>query len=99
MGIFNILPVTSMALVLVGALMANQISEIDFSDKVIGLASFMTILGMVLTYSVADGIAFGFITYSIGMIAQGKAKEVHPLIYIFSIGFIIYFAIYSIMFI
>ncbi|NLK12395.1 MAG: NCS2 family permease, partial [Candidatus Phytoplasma sp.] len=87
-----------MALVLVGALMATQMSEIDWSDKVIAVSSFMTILGMVLTYSVADGIAFGFITYSIAMIAQGRRKEVHPLIYIFSVGFILYFALYSVNF-
>ena len=98
MGVFFIQSVTAMALVLVGALMATQMSEIDWSDKVIAVSSFMTILGMVLTYSVADGIAFGFITYSIAMIAQGRRKEVHPLIYIFSVGFILYFALYSVNF-
>lgn len=98
MGVFNILPVTSMALVLVGVLMAGQISEIDWTDKAIAVSSFLTILGMVVTYSVSDGIAFGFITYSIAMIASRRGKEVPLLIYILSVGFIFYFALHAFMF-
>lgn len=99
MSVFSIFPITSMALVLVGVLMASQIAEIDWSDKAIAISAFLTIIGMVLTYSVSDGIAFGFISYAISMLAQKRGKEVHPLIYVFSIGFIIYFALYSKMFI
>lgn len=95
MGVFHIFPVTSMALVLVGVLMAGQIKDIDWDDKALALSSFFTIIMMVLTYSIADGIAFGFITYTIAKLSQGKYKEVHPLIYIFSLGFIIYFIFYS----
>ena len=83
MAIFGIYPVTSMALVLVGVLMVGQIGEIDWSDKAIAISSFMTILGMVLTYSVADGIAFGFITYSVAKLASGQGKQVNKIIYIF----------------
>lgn len=95
MPIFNIFPITSMALVLVGVLMATQIAEIDWNDKAIALSSFLTIIGMVLTYSVADGIAFGFISYAVAMLAQKRGKEVHPLIYVFSIAFVLYFILYS----
>ncbi|VEU83074.1 NCS2 family permease [Acholeplasma hippikon] len=95
MPIFNIFPITSMALVLVGVLMAGQIAEIDWSDKAVALASFLTIIGMVLSYSVADGIAFGFISYAVAMLAQKRGKEVHPLIYIFSVAFVVYFILYS----
>ena len=98
MGVFQIFPVTSMALILVGVLMAGQISEIDWSDKALAIGSFFTIIMMVLTYSVADGIAFGFITYTIAKIAQGKAKDVNLLIYVFSVGFLLYFAFYSLDF-
>lgn len=98
MGVFNILPVTSMALVLVGVLMASQISEIDWTDKAVAVSSFLTILGMVVTYSVSDGIAFGFITYSISMLASRRGKEVPVLIYILSLGFILYFALHAFMF-
>ncbi|VEU80517.1 NCS2 family permease [Haploplasma axanthum] len=98
MSVFGIFPVTSMALVLVGVLMAAQIKEINWDDKAIAIASFMTILGMVVTYSVSDGIAFGFISYSVSMLAQKRAKEVHPLIFILSVGFVIYFGVYSKLF-
>ncbi|CCV64881.1 Xanthine/uracil/vitamin C permease [Alteracholeplasma palmae J233] len=98
MSIFNVLSVTSMALILVGAIMAQQIGEINWSDKIIAISSFMTIIGMVVTYSVSDGIAFGFITYTVSMLASGKARKIHPLIYIFSAGFILYFAFYSVGF-
>ena len=53
---------------------------------------------MILAYSIADGIAFGFITYTIAKLAQGKPKEVHPLIYIFSVGFVVYFVLHSLNF-
>lgn len=95
MSIFSIYPVTAMALVLVGILMAGQISEIDWQDKALAVSSFLTILMMVLTYSVADGIAFGFISYSVAKLAQGKGKEVNPLIYVCSALFLVYFALYS----
>ncbi|MFA5560221.1 MAG: NCS2 family permease [Acholeplasmataceae bacterium] len=95
MAIFSVFPVTAMALILVGVLMAGQIAEIDWSDKALAIASFLTIIMMVLTYSVADGIAFGFISFSIAKLAQGKGKEIHPLIYIFSILFAVYFVLYS----
>ncbi|HHX78162.1 MAG TPA: NCS2 family permease [Acholeplasmataceae bacterium] len=95
MGIFQIFPITSMTLILVGVLMAGQFAEIDWSDKAIAIGSFFTIIMMILTYSVADGIAFGFITYTIAKIAQGKPKEVNLLIYVFSLGFILYFIFYS----
>ncbi|NLM33801.1 MAG: NCS2 family permease [Acholeplasmataceae bacterium] len=98
MAIFKIQEVTAMALVLVGVLMCEQIADIDWSDKASAIACFMTILMMLLTFSIADGIAFGFISYAIAKIAQGKPKEVHPLIYIFSIGFIFYFAFHSLDF-
>lgn len=91
MAIFGISAVTSMALVLVGALMVGQISEIDWSDKATALSAFMTILGMVLTYSVADGIAFGFITYTLANVGAGKVKDIKPIVWILDIIFIIYF--------
>lgn len=98
MGVFYIVQVTSMALILVGVLMASQIAEIDWQDKAIAISCFSTIIMMILAYSIADGIAFGFITYTIAKLAQGKPKEVHPLIYIFSVGFVVYFVLHSLNF-
>lgn len=98
MAIFSIFPITSMTLVLVGVLMAGHIKEIDWTDKPTMLSSFMTIIGMILTYSIADGIAFGFITYALSMAVSGKGKQVHWLIYVLSALFIFYFGLHSVGF-
>ena len=91
-AIFNS-AVTACALVLVGVLMMEQVKLINWDDKVSAVSCFITIIVMMLSYSIADGIAFGFITYTIGMLASGRWKKVHVLIYILSALFVIYFAV------
>jgi len=86
-------PVTAMALVLVGALMVGQLKEIDWNDKAIVIPAFLTIIFMLLTFSIATGIAVGFIFYPIVKVAQGKAKEVNVIMYILSVLFVIYFIV------
>ena len=86
-------PVTSMALVMVGALMVGQLKEIDWADKAIVIPAFLTIIFMILTYSIATGIAIGFIFYPIVMIAQGKAKEVNKVMYALAILFVLQFVL------
>ena len=86
-------PVTAMALVLVGALMIGQLKEIDWDDASIVVPAFLTIVFMLLTFSIATGIAIGFIFYPIVKIAQGKAKEVNVVMYILSLLFVLYFII------
>ena len=82
--------VTSAALVIVGILMFVQIREIEWDDMAIVASVFMTILMMVLTYSISLGIAFGFCTYVITSVASGKYKELNPLVWILFIIFILY---------
>lgn len=86
-------PVTAMALVLVGALMVGQLKDIDWSDMSIVIPSFLTITTMMLTFSIATGIAVGFIFYPLVKLAQGKAKEVNIIMYILSALFIIFFIV------
>ncbi len=74
-------PVTAMALVLVGALMIKQLKFIDWDDIAFQIGTFFTILMMVLTFSISDGIAFGFISYVIVMVASKRYREVHPIMY------------------
>ncbi|WP_147533466.1 NCS2 family permease [Bacillus marasmi] len=83
--------VTAPALIIVGALMATEISRINWSNFYIVIPSFVTIIMMPLTYSVATGIALGFILYPISMIAMNKTKEVHPIMYVLCLTFIGYF--------
>ncbi|WP_035345364.1 NCS2 family permease [Haploplasma modicum] len=82
-------PVTSMALVLVGSLMISSLKDLDWENKVSVTSGFMTIVGMILFYSIADGIAFGIITYLVMMLASGKFKKVNLTVYILSALFII----------
>ncbi|WP_018663233.1 NCS2 family permease [Heyndrickxia acidiproducens] len=83
--------VTSPALIIVGALMAMQIRVINWSRLEIAIPAFITIIMMPLTYSVATGIALGFILYPIAMLVLGKAKQVHPLMYVLFVAFVAYF--------
>lgn len=85
--------VTAPALIVVGALMAMQVSNINWGKLEIAIPSFITIIMMPLSSSVATGIAFGFILYPLALIAQKRYKEVHPIMYVLSILFIIYFVL------
>lgn len=86
-------PVTAMALVMVGALMVGQLKDIDWKDNAIVIPAFLTIMFMILSFSIATGIAVGFIFYPIVKIAQGKAKDVNLIMYILSVLFIIFFIV------
>ncbi|HZK43853.1 MAG TPA: NCS2 family permease [Syntrophomonadaceae bacterium] len=84
---------TAPALIIIGALMLQGITDIDFTDFSDALPAFLTIILMPLTYNIAQGIAFGFISYAIIKPLTGKAKEVHWLVYIIAIVFVINFAL------
>ena len=82
--------VTAAALVIVGILMMVQLKEVDWDDMVVVSSVFMTIVMMLLTYSISLGIAFGFVTYAITSIAAGKAKELNWLVWVMVLVFVIY---------
>ncbi|WP_449619853.1 NCS2 family permease [Robertmurraya sp. Marseille-Q9965] len=83
--------VTGPALMIVGALMAMEIRKIDWSKLEIVIPSFVTIIMMPLTYSVATGIALGFILYPLTLMAQKRFKEIHPIMYVLCILFCLYY--------
>ncbi|UTR08804.1 NCS2 family permease [Evansella sp. LMS18] len=83
--------VTAPALIIVGILMASSLSQIDWKRFEIAVPAFLTVILMPLTYSIATGIALGFIMYPITMICKGKGKEVHPIMYGMFFVFILYF--------
>lgn len=87
--------VTAPALIIVGVLMAASLKDINWDKFEIALPAFLTVICMPLTYSIATGIAIGFIFYPITMIMKGKAKEVHPVMYGLAIIFILYFVYLS----
>jgi adenine/guanine/hypoxanthine permease len=84
-------PVTSAALVIVGVLMVSSLTKIEWNRFEIAVPSFLTMIAMPLSYSIATGIAVGFIFYPVTMIVKGKAKEIHPIMYVFFVIFLLYF--------
>jgi AGZA family xanthine/uracil permease-like MFS transporter len=84
-------PVTAPALIIVGVLMVSSLGEIDWKKFEIAVPAFLTVICMPLTYSIATGIAIGFIFYPITMIVKGRAKEIHPLMYFLFVVFLLYF--------
>ena len=83
--------VTAPALIIVGVLMASSVGGIDWKEFEIAVPSFFTLITMPLTYSIATGIAVGFIFYPITMIVKGRAKQVHPIMYGLFFIFLAYF--------
>ena len=71
----------------------RKLAGIDFSDFAIGLPAALTILLMPLSYSITNGIGFGFIAYTLIRISQGEARRVHPLMWVSSIAFAFYFLV------
>ncbi|MCA0970713.1 NCS2 family permease [Halobacillus litoralis] len=85
--------VTAPALIIVGALMATEVKEIDWSRFEIVVPAFVTVIMMPLTFSVATGIALGFILYPFAMIAKKEWKQVHPIMYTLGGLFMLYFVL------
>ncbi len=79
------------ALVIVGFLMMTQIKSIDWEDLGIAIPAFLTIILMPFTYNISVGIGVGFVSHVIIRAIQGRAKEVHPLLWLVSGLFTIYF--------
>jgi len=81
------------ALVLVGFLMMSQVKHISWDDEEIAIPAFLTIVLMPFTYSITAGIGAGFITYVVLKVVKGKASTLHPLMWVVSALFALYFAI------
>ncbi|MBL8932114.1 MAG: NCS2 family permease [Kineosporiaceae bacterium] len=81
------------ALIVVGFLMMTQVKGIDWDDMEIALPAFLTIVLMPFTYSITAGIGAGFIAFVVLKVVRGKASAVHPLMWLTSALFVVYFAI------
>ncbi len=84
---------TAPALIIVGVMMCSSLNEIDWADVSNAIPCILTIIMMPLTYSIASGLAFGFISYVLLAALTGKRKEVHWFLYILAALFMIYFAV------
>jgi len=79
------------ALIIVGFLMMTQIKNIDWQDLGIAIPAFLTIILMPFTYSISVGIGAGFVSHVVVRIVQGRAKEIHALLYVVAGLFMVYF--------
>ncbi len=81
--------ITAPTLIIVGCLMMGGLTKIRWEEFEEAFPAFIVMLSMPLTFSIATGIAFGFITYPLLKLVRGKGKEVHPLLYLFMVLFIL----------
>ena len=77
---------------LVGFLMMQQVTEIDWRDLELAIPAFLTVVLMPFTYSISVGIGAGFVAYVFIQVVVGKAREVHPIMWIVAALFVVYFA-------
>ncbi len=90
-------PVTSFALVSVGASMFKKLSEIDWKDPIITLTSFVIVIITILSYSISDGLGMGLIVYTLLMLVAKRGKQVNPTIYAVSAFYLVNFVILALV--
>lgn len=90
-------PVTSLSLVMIGCLMFSQLKDLEWKDPIIVITCCVSILFIILTYSLTDGLGVGLMLYVIMMLTSGKGKKVNILIYILSLVFLVNFIISKIV--
>ena len=86
---------TAPALIIVGSLMASSMSEIDWQDPEIAIPAFLTMMTIPLTFSIANGLAFGFTAYTLLKVLRGKFRQVSWFVYILTLLFVIRFVYLS----
>ncbi len=75
---------TAPVLIIIGAMMMTGASKVNWSDYRTSIPAFLAIVGMPFTYSITDGISLGIIAHTALMATTGKAKDVHPVMYVLS---------------
>jgi adenine/guanine/hypoxanthine permease len=84
-------PITAPALVLVGTMMMGNVRKIAWNDPSEALPVFLTIAGIPLSASIADGLALGFVSYPVVKLLGGRGREVHGLSYVIAVLLVAYF--------
>jgi AGZA family xanthine/uracil permease-like MFS transporter len=93
--LINLVPFEAVApaLVVVGFMMVSQVGKIDWQDWGIAIPAFLTFSLMPFTYSIANGLGAGFISYVLIRTVQGRAKDIHPLMWAVAGAFLLFFAV------
>jgi AGZA family xanthine/uracil permease-like MFS transporter len=79
---------TAPALILVGSMMVSHVAEIDWENLMVAIPAFLTIVAIPLTFSIANGIAFGFIAYTVLHVLRGDLRRVNWLMYVLTALFV-----------
>ncbi|MEJ4100167.1 NCS2 family permease [Corynebacterium mastitidis] len=97
--LYSVVPIEAAApvLVVVGAMMMAPVRDIDWGRFEVALPAFLTVVVMPFTYSIANGIGVGFITFTLMAVAAGRARQVHWIMWLVSALFVVYFAVDPIM--
>jgi len=88
-GGFQIYPVVAPALIVVGSMMLQNVRRIRWDDSTEAIPAFLTMVVMPFAFSITEGIAFGFISYALLKLVSRRGREVHGLVYLFAVLFII----------
>jgi AGZA family xanthine/uracil permease-like MFS transporter len=92
-GNATLYPVTAAALITIGSIMMGNVTRVRWQDPADAIPAFLTIAVMPLSLSIADGLAFGFISYAGLRAASGRAREVSWLVYLLAALFLLRFAL------
>jgi AGZA family xanthine/uracil permease-like MFS transporter len=92
-GGLQLRPVTAAALMTIGYLMAGNAARVRWDDLSEAVPAFLVIVTMPLSLSIADGLAFGFISYALLKLLAGRGREVRPLVYVLAALFVLRFAV------
>ena len=84
-------PITASALVVVGSMMMRNVVKVDWSNYAESMPAFMIMIGIPMTYSIADGLALGFISYPIVKLLSGQGRQVKLLMYVMGVVLAAYF--------
>src|SRR5262249_45859333 len=82
---------TAPALIIVGSFMASAVGEIDWADVGVAIPAFLTMLMIPLTFSIANGLAFGFTTFTLLKIFRGEFRQVNAVVYVLTLLFLVRF--------
>ena len=93
--LYEVVPIEAAApaLVIVGALMIAGVRDVEWSDFATAMPVFLTIVVMPFTYSIANGIGAGFISWVLLQTAVGRVRSIHPLMWVVAVAFVLYFAV------
>ncbi len=89
-------PITAPALIIVGSMMVQNVLHIDWKDFTEAIPAFLTLISMPLTFSIADGMALGFISYPIVKLAAGRGREISVAVYILMAVFLLRYLFFEV---